>query len=337
MIGITGSAGKTTTKEMLASILKKEGRTVYSFANIDPVYNIPTTILKCTPRTRFLVLEMGVEYKGEMDFYLWLAKPNVGIITNIYPTHTLNFEDREGVFKEKSKLVKHLSRSGFAVLNKDNIYLRSLKGKIKANIIWFGREFVYKAYYTHDFKTTFEFTLRGKTVRVCLPVLGKQFAENTIAATFAADVLGVSADKIVKGLENFEPQQHRMEIKKLRSGAVLIDDTYNNNPEAAKRAIDLLSELSDLMGKKAFLVFGDMLELGKKEVDYHKEIGRYTRRKKIDLVIGVGRLSSNVSRINFGTWEEALPRVKSLLNKDALLLIKGSRLVGLDRLVDVLT
>ncbi|NMD01040.1 MAG: hypothetical protein GYA62_15160, partial [Bacteroidales bacterium] len=101
VIGITGSAGKTTTKEVLASILKEDGKTVFSKENIDPIYNIPTTILKTPPSTKYLILEMGVEYLGEMDFYLWLAKPDVGIITNIFPTHLEFLKNVEGVMTEK--------------------------------------------------------------------------------------------------------------------------------------------------------------------------------------------------------------------------------------------
>ena len=123
VIGITGSTGKTTTKEMITSILRQEGKTTSSYANIDPVYNIPSTILRCSPSTKFLVLEMGVEFPGEMDFYLWLAKPDIGVVTNIYPTHTLFFGDVEGVYKEKSKLVKGLNTNGVAVLNGENKFL----------------------------------------------------------------------------------------------------------------------------------------------------------------------------------------------------------------------
>ncbi len=277
---------------------------------------------------------MGVEYKGEMDFYLWLVRPDIGIITNVYPTHTLNFKDEKGVFREKTKLVKELPPQGFAVLNEDNLYLKELKGKIKSPIIWFGKRFSRNICYTSDFKTSLEFFLEGRLLKVRLPVLGKQFIENAQAAAFAANALGISVSKIVKGLENFNSQDHRMAVKKLRSGAILIDDSYNNNPVAAKRAIDLLSELS--VGKKSILVFGDMLELGKKEVDYHREIGKYVRKKGIDLVIGIGQFSSYVSRINFKNWEDALPTIKSFLDKDCVILVKGSRFVGLDCLVDAL-
>ena len=138
VIGITGSAGKSTTKEMTASILTESGKTVASYANIDPVFNIPSTILKCSPQTRFLVLEMGVEYPGEMDFYLWLAKPDIGLMTNIYPAHTEFFENIQGIAKEKGKLIRALKPQGFAVLNKENNSLREISKEVKAKIVWYG-------------------------------------------------------------------------------------------------------------------------------------------------------------------------------------------------------
>ena len=128
---MTGSVGKTTTKEMLVSILKQVGYTVASYKNIDPVYNIPMTILKCRPGTRYLVLELGVEYPGEMEFYCWLVKPNIGIITNIYPTHIQFFGSIKGVANEKENLIRHLPKSGFAILNRDNKYLVNRDGRFR--------------------------------------------------------------------------------------------------------------------------------------------------------------------------------------------------------------
>jgi len=126
VVGITGSAGKTTTKEMLASILSLKGITQYSYANIDPVYNIPTTILKCSPKTKYLVLELGIEYPGEMDFYGWIVKLDISVITNISATHTEYFGDEYGVYIEKTKLLNYTK--SFCVLNKDNKYLKIQNG-----------------------------------------------------------------------------------------------------------------------------------------------------------------------------------------------------------------
>src|SRR3990167_3582112 len=140
VIAITGSAGKTSTKDMIASILNQKNRTVFSHANITPTFNIPTTILQCTRKTKYLVLEMGVEYPGDMDFYLWLVKPNVGVITNIYQTHTEYFGSTQGVASEKTKLVKALGKNDFVILNKENSHLKNLEGKLKATTVWYGKE-----------------------------------------------------------------------------------------------------------------------------------------------------------------------------------------------------
>src|SRR3989344_6054436 len=137
VIGITGSAGKTTTKEMIVGVLRKVDQTVWSKENIDPIFNIPTTILRCTPKTKYLILEMGVEYPYEMDFYLWIVKPTIGVITNIFPTHTLYFGDEKGVLKEKSKLVKNTK---VAVLNLDDKHSLSLRDKYSSKIVWFHND-----------------------------------------------------------------------------------------------------------------------------------------------------------------------------------------------------
>jgi len=340
IIGITGSTGKTTTKEMLASILKLDGETVYSFANIDPVYNIPTTIFRCKPFTKYLILEMGVEYLNEMDFYLWLAKPNIGIVTNIYATHTSSFGDENGVLKEKSKLAKGLSEDGFAVLNSENTFLQKLKGKLKSDILWFGDSSNISASdvsYTQDFKTKFTLHLGDKAVNVLMPIMGKQFVVDALAASTGAYALEIPIEMISKGLSGFEAQEHRMNVKKLKSGAILIDDSYNNNPAAAKEAVQTLKDISE--NRKTMLVFGDMLELGEREVGYHKEIGSFIKKFNIDYTVGVGRLSKYVvtDKIFWArSWKEAIPIVKPLLSNNMTVLVKGSRSINLDKLVDIL-
>lgn len=308
VIGITGSAGKTTTKEMLASILKLEGRTVYTVANIDPVYNIPTTILKCTLSTKYLILEMGVEYPGEMDFYLWLAKPDIGVITNIFPTHTEFLKDIEGVLEEKSKLVKSLSKNNFAVLNKRDSRLKSLVSKIKAKIIWFN-------------------------------------GENSDAARKVAETIGVSSENIKKGLENYDRPRHRYEIIKHESGAIIFDDSYNSNPEAL---LTTLKKFNQLAGKNTKIaVLGDMLELGSLEQKEHRRVGKEIAKSNFSVVMGVGNAirflldeikkgSKNTKIYQFKQAEDVLSKLNPFLVKTAYVLIKGSRSIGLDKVVDSL-
>ena len=340
VVGITGSAGKTTTKEMVASILKLEGETVYSFANIDPVYNIPTTILKCRPSTKYLALEMGIEYPGEMDFYLWLAMPDVGVITNIYPTHTLYLGGIEGVANEKSKLLRLLPNSSVAIIGNENKFFEKIVSKIKAKVTTFGREGEVKAEkvrLTSQLKTKFVLIHKSGNISIQLPVLGKQFVENALAASTAAISLGISMAKVKKGLENFISQEHRMSIRKLKNGLVLIDDSYNNNPEAARKAIETLIEVKG--NRKTMFVFGDMLELGKHEVKYHKEIGTLLNKSKVDYVVGVGPLSKYVVKdknLWVKNWQDAVQVVRPLITKNMIILVKGSRSIGLDNLARIL-
>ncbi|PIU03644.1 hypothetical protein COT44_02020 [Candidatus Shapirobacteria bacterium CG08_land_8_20_14_0_20_39_18] len=338
VIGITGSSGKTTTKEMLASILSLKGKTVYSFANIDPIYNIPATILRCRVSTKFLILEMGVEYPGEMDFYLWLAKPDLAVITNIYPTHTKFLKDINGVNKEKSKIIQCLNANNIAVLNFENRFLKQLKNQVKAKIEWFGNGseiFATNVKINSNFYTEFVLNYHQKKEKMTIPIVGEPFVKDALAVISIALCLSINVNKIKQGLTNFNLSEHRMSIKKLESGSILVDDSYNNNPESAKKAVSTLKELSK--NKKTILVFGDMLELGKNEIKYHQEIGRFISKIGVDYVIGVGKLSKYVvlnKRLAFETWDQALPALKPLLKKNTIVLIKGSRAMQLDKLVD---
>jgi len=308
VIGITGSVGKTTTKEMVVSILRQKGESVCSYANIDPVYNIPTAILKCRPKTRYLVLEMGVEFVGEMDYYLWLARPLVGVLMNIYPTHTLFFKNTTGVAREKSKLIKALPRNGFG--NKFTLVIGTDK------------------------------------INVHLPVPGLQFVSNSLAAASVGLVCGVSLEKIKAGLDNFSWPEHRMRPIRLVSGALLIDDTYNSNPAAVKEALKTLNQIGGKRGK--IIVLGDMLELGRHEEKFHKEIGSLVASYHPDYLIGVGKAAKAIIKAASKTmkdyqlyWTQTYRGVASilqpLLKKNVIILIKGSRSMALDKVVSQLS
>jgi UDP-N-acetylmuramoyl-tripeptide--D-alanyl-D-alanine ligase len=344
VVGITGSAGKSTTKEMAASILVEAGKTVASYANIDPVYNIPSTILKCTPQTRFLVLEMGVEFPGEMDFYLWLAKPDIGLITNIYPVHTEYLRNIQGIAKEKGKLVRGLPSGGFAVLNKENSNLREISKEVKAKILWYGKGGdIQGENISYQGESGTKFTLvddKNKLV-VQLPIIGEQFVNNALGASAIAYCLGLRPKDIKNGLEKFKPLEHRMATRALKGGALLLDDSYNNNPEAAKQALKTLKSVAG--GRKMIVVFGAMLELGTLSSAAHKELGEVISSMGVEKVIGVGEASkdliktANAKMGDNAIWipkaDKVLPALKPLLIQNTVVLIKGSRGVGLDRLV----
>ena len=349
VIGLTGSAGKTSTKEMFASILKQKGEVVVTYKNIDSVYNIPTTILKCRPKTRYLVLEMGIEFPGEMDFYLWLAKPKIAVITNIYPTHTEFLKHVQGVFSEKSKLIKGLPTKGIAVLNKEDVYLRKLGKNLKAKVVWFGKDGLVRAEnirLTSDLNTKYTLAIGRDKISIQLPVLGQQFVYNSLAASVVGHLLGLSLAQIKKGVQEFDVPEHRMRPINLASGALVLDDSYNNNPAAAQEALKTLKMVSP--GKKRIVVIGDMLELGENEEKYHRKLGLEVAKLKVDHLIGVGQLSGFLveeasKKMEKGKaewvadWKKVVPILRPLLKKDTVCLIKGSRSIGLDRIVSRLS
>lgn len=312
VIGITGSAGKTTTKEMLAGVLKLAGNTVWSKDNIDPVYNIPSTIIKCFMDTKYLILEMGVEYPNEMDFYLWLVKPSIGVVTNVYPTHTEFFGDENGVAKEKGKLIKSLPKNGYAFLNPKNMYTKNMAKLTKAKVIYFD-------------------------------VDENPSVQNSNTARKIAEVLNVPEKLIEKGLKSYENPKHRLFTFKHKSGATILDDTYNSNPEALLSTLNVFNKLAK--NNKKIAVIGDMLELGKLDESEHRRVGKEILKSSFDVVIGVGKSSkylidevkgSDCKTYLVDNQEEVLPILKPLLLNRNYILIKGSRSIYLDKVVDKL-
>ncbi len=345
VIAITGSAGKTTTKEMIASILSLVGKTVWTPKSVDSVYNIPNTILKTPPSTKYLILEMSVEFPGEMGYYLWLAKPDIAVITNISETHTQYLKSVQGVANEKEKLILALSKNDTAVLNRENDYIKNMAKKTNAKVVWFGKNSDIQApkiKIDSSLNTIYTLGIRESKINVQLPIPGKQFVENSLAAAATAYILGISPLNIKKGLESFQKSEHRMVVIKLKSGALVLDDTYSNNPRAAIIALNTLKEVAN--GKKIIVVMGDMLELGEDELRAHKEVGNYIGVIGVDYLIGVGKaakvlVDTAASKMGkektywVSNWTGVIPKLKPTLLKNTITLIKGSRSVGLDNVV----
>jgi UDP-N-acetylmuramyl pentapeptide synthase len=268
---------------------------------------------------------MGIEYPGEMDFYLWLARPKIGVITNIHPTHTQFLGNIQGVAGEKIKLVEILSKGDFAVLNKENSYLKKVANKTKAKVIWYGKGGEIKAEnldFTKDLDNKYTLVVGSDKINVQLPILGQQFVSNSLAAASVGNICGISLSLIKNGLEKFIPPEHRMKPIKLKSGALILDDSYNNNPAAAEGALNTLKRVAK--EKVSIVVMGDMLELGRDEEKYHRKIGKLISSLKIDYLIGVGPASkflvekaSKEMRKNNShwvpNWKKAVPILQPLL------------------------
>lgn len=348
VIGITGSVGKTTTKEMIVSILKQLYPVQYSFANIDPVYNIPKTILKTSPATQFLVLEMGVEYPGDMDFYLWMAKLDIGVLTNIYWTHTEFLGGIEGVASEKGKMIASLNKNSLAVVNADDSRAGSVANKAKARTILYGRgnNLEVRATdvkLTNNLQTEFRLWIGKENIDITLPVLGEHWVYAALAAAAVCRTREISLKLIKSGLEKFEPAPHRMVPIILKGGVILLDDTYNSNPLGAKAAITTLASVGK--GRKKIAVLGDMLELGEYTEKGHREVGAWAAKKRIDLLLCVGEYAhyfaegakdggmSKSNVVEVADKNEALKFLLPPAIKKSVILFKASRKIGLEELV----
>lgn len=303
VIGITGSAGKSTTTQILYSILKITDNTIATKPSIDPVFNIPNTILRCGLKTKYLILEMSVEFVGEMDYYLWLAKLDIGIITNIYSTHLEYLKNLEGVLEEKGKLLLSLDKNSTAVLNPNSELLRSFSKKLKSKIIW-------------------------------AEATDNPLDQNVNLAIAVAESLNIKANVIKEGLKKAVKPKHRYEVIYHKSGAVILDDSYNSNPEAFLTILGVFIKMANK--SKKVVVVGDMLQLGELAEKEHKRIGRELKKYDFEKIIGVGKLVMFITDDFYNDYLSAIPEVKKYLKRNTYILVKGSRSIGLDKLVDAI-
>jgi len=350
IIGITGSVGKTTTKEAIIKVLGERFKVVGSIGNLDPVFNIPITLLKIRPWTKKVVLELGVEYPGEMDFYLSLIKPKIGVVTRIYWTHTEFLGDLNGVINEKGKLLEALPKDGWAVLNDNDQYIKEMAKKTGAKIFWFGTHphcQVQIADFIHQGIEGSEFILKNskESVTIRWKLLGEHNTASAAAAASVGILAGLKLGEIKKGLEKIEPQPHRLNVVPGPNRSLMLDDSYNSSPEAAMMALETLRSLSHQ--SKAFAVLGDMLELGNYSEQGHREVGQKVVQENVDYLFTIGDQAKIIAdeAQKFGAKNvieakdqtEIKKKLRDLARKDDLILVKGSRATNLDQLVQDLT
>lgn len=335
VIAITGSVGKTSTKEMLLSVLSQKYKVVATEANIDPIYNIPTTILKARPNTQFLILEMGVEFPGEIDFYLWLAEPDSAILTTLNITHTEFFGDARGVAEEKTKLIKAIKPQSVVFLNRDDKNVLKYAKNLKAKIIFYSLGEASGIHFTKDLETEFKLGSNREKGDVKIPLLGEQIVSNALCAAAVGQYYGVPLDGIKRGLEGFSIPPHRMRPLKTKSGAWVIDDAYNNNPLGLKRALETLSKVP---AKRRIAVLSYMAELGKLEEISHRNAGKLAGKLGISEVIGYGDPSKFlIEEARKNGVEKAwladskgriIDYLKDNIKSGDVILVKGSRYSG---------
>ena len=342
LVAITGSNGKTTTKQMLYSILEKKGKTLSNHGNFNNQIGLPLTLFKISGDHKYIVVELGTSMPGEIRRLSSIAVPDIGIITNIGYTHLEDLKDREGVFAEKKTLFSNLKAGGCAVLNCDDQFLKTMINEIKYDKITFGldrsRDVSADKIKTGEGGISFSLIVSGRTVAVKLPVYGTFNVYNAMAAASAAWKLGTDLDTIKKGLETFSAVKMRMEPFTLPSGAVLINDAYNSNPSSVKESVK--SFIEAFPGKEKIVVLGDMLELGPKSAEYHKELGQFLAAQPLDKIFLIGPLMKNAlpSISSRGAWhfdrkDDLESELKKNLSAGTAVLFKGSRGMALEEII----
>ena len=345
VVGITGSCGKTTTKEMVADVLSAKFNVLKNKGTFNNSIGVSHTLLRLNKEVDIAVVEMGTSNFGEIKRLAEIVAPSIGIITNVGYSHLEFFKTIDSICNEKYDLVKNLKHPFIAILNGDDMRLRKkAKTSKDLNLFTFGLK------KTCDFTATniecargvLEFSLNKKH-RFKINVLGRQNAYNVLAAISCGVIFGLNYKDIKNKLSAFIMPSTRISLKKIR-GYHVIDDTYNSNPLSLEYAIQTLSEF-DTKGKKVF-VMGDMLELGKRSVMLHREIAKKIIKSGIDTLITVGPLShhaadaiktkkrSNLKVYSCGCTLEARGILLNLLRDDDLVLVKGSRGMRMEEIIE---
>jgi UDP-N-acetylmuramoyl-tripeptide--D-alanyl-D-alanine ligase len=339
VIGLTGSTGKTTTANMLYTILSLAGSSIKTADSVTSTYNLPTTILKCTPATRYLVLEMGVEYPGDMDFYTWLVKPDIGLILNISPVHSSFLGSVKNIAVEKNKL---LLRSRAGVVNGDDAGIIS---DSPATIYKFGYKNGYlvqikDSSITSDLHTRVQLLVNKLPLSANLPFLGSHFTQNAAAASAVCSLLQIPPDTIKSGLEITPHPAHRLHPIRLKNGSVIIDDTYNANPLAVTESLNVLSQVAEAQSLTPVFVFGQMNELGRYEQSSHEDIGRLVKKLGIREFYCLGPAAQfSIRTAGYGQYFDDIDSLTAAVtnlnfnNRKSLVLIKGSHSWHLENLV----
>jgi UDP-N-acetylmuramoyl-tripeptide--D-alanyl-D-alanine ligase len=346
LIAITGSAGKTTTKEMIAALVASERRTFKSWGNFNNLIGCPLCIDNTPDDAEVVVSEMGMNHKGEIAQLAGLTHPDVGVYTNIGPVHIEFFGTIEKIAEAKRELLENVKPSGTIVLNADNNYVMDISRGFEGHKVTYGidHDADFRGINIHErglLGTAFE--VGGHAFELSLP--GRHNLENLLAAIAAARSIGISWEGIERGVQALKPAYHRGIILDA-GGATIYDDTYNSNPYALGRALTLMAQ-ADVAGRR-IAVIGDMLELGDKELDYHRDAGRAIP-KSVDTIIGVGKRSrallegareagfGNGNLHHFDDAQSAGGFLETFIRPGDLVLIKASRGIGLDRIVNMLT
>lgn len=343
VVGVAGSNGKTTTKEMIAAILARGGDCLATHGNLNNQIGVPLTLLRLAPAHRSAVIEIGANRPGEVAGLAALVRPHVGLITNAGAEHLEGFGDLAGVARAEGEMVAGLAADAVAVLNADDPWFRLWCDMTPARVVSFGVDEPAHFHASHiveslgedGFHVAFRLHCPAGERQLSLNLGGRHNVRNALCAAAAATAAGATLDEVVAGLAAMQPVAGRLRPLRAHGGARLLDDSYNANPSSMKAGIDVVASVPG----RPWLVMGDMGELGSHAEASHLEIGRHARERGVERLFAIGKLSM-LAVESFGSGGSWYPDAESLarallplLAPEVTLLVKGSRSNRLEKVV----
>lgn len=349
VVGITGSVGKTTTKDMAASVLSQKYQTLWTQGNYNNDIGVPLTLLRLEENHQAAVIEMGMNHFGEIALLSGIVRPDIGVISNVGVAHIENLGSREGILRAKCELFDGMAEDGTAILNADNDMLRTLEGRLTQKIVWFGLENMDgrkpDIYADEICQKGLEQTAcvihtpKGQ-IAVTVPMPGRHMVLNALSAAAVGLELGLTLEEIREGIECFTPTKNRMNVIYGENGITILNDVYNANPVSMKASLDILSAAK---GRKA-AVLGFMGELGEFAPAMHREVGEYAAKCGVNLLFCIGRYTDEMAAgakmsgcekvFHFAEQAEFLEKGLPLLQKGDTVLVKASRSMELEKTVE---
>lgn len=342
VIAVTGSSGKTTVKEMIASILQQMGPVLATRGNLNNHIGVPLTLLSLVPKHEFAIVEMGASAEGDIAYLCEITKPDIVLVNNVMPAHQSGFGSLDATARAKGEIYQGMQPGGTAVLNLDEPYWPDwgASAAIKSQLTFAlenSNAGVYATDMQCDKQGLWRFSLQTPigSHPISLPIPGRHSIANAIAAAACAYAAGADLEEIAEGINNVKTAAGRMQFRWGVRGSTVVDDSYNANPGSVKAAIDTLCSLPG----EPVLVLGDMAELGTDEREQHKLVGAYAASAGIAKLLAVGELSRKTidgfgaGGEHFMSKEALTERLQTLLEKDTVVLVKGSRSARMETVV----
>lgn len=346
VVAVTGSVGKTSTKDMISSVLEREYKVLKTEGNNNNHIGLPLTLLKLKEHTA-VVVEMGMNHFGEISLLTNIAKPNICVITNIGTSHIGNLGSRENILKAKMEILEGMEADGVVIVNNDNDLLNkwAKDNYNQYNIKTYGIENTsdYMAYNLNikESESTYSIKLDEKEENVNVTIPGVPFVYNSLCGIAVGKLLGIQSDEIIQGIRDIELTKKRMEIIKTASQITIINDAYNASLDSVKPALE---QLKIIKGNRKIAVLGDMLELGEFTKELHEEVGEAVVENNIDILITVGECAKYIEKkakelqmekvYSFETNEGAIEKILQIQEKDDVILLKASNSMHFNEILD---